>query len=437
MLKVYNSYTQKIEDFIPHHEKKVTLYVCGPTVYDDIHIGNARPVIFFDILKQYLVSLGYEVTYVSNITDLDDKIIDKAKQLNTTEKAVSDTYTRRFLEMMTALGSHFPDLLPKATDYIDEMITYIKNLIDLGFAYETEQGVYFRVRKIENYGQLSQQNLDALDEGVRVTLDPNKEDPRDFSIWKKTIDGLHYPSPWGKGRPGWHTECAVINRAIFKEKIDIHGGGSDLKFPHHENEIAQTIAHDHHHLATYWLHVGRLSLDQEKMSKSLGNVVLVKDLIEKYDAAAFRLLIATHHYRQPLQYSEELMIQFQKEYDKIKRTLKKTFLMLNLSSVEQKQVDKNYIDAFEQQMNQDFNTPNVMTIINELLKAMNKETELQALAVLYSTAKYILEILGIMPRFELEVDTLTLYRDWEQSRKDQNYERADSLRSELTKRGWL
>ncbi|MFA5474013.1 MAG: cysteine--tRNA ligase [Acholeplasmataceae bacterium] len=437
MLKVYNSYTQKIEDFIPHHEKKVTLYVCGPTVYDDIHIGNARPVIFFDILKQYLVSLGYEVTYVSNITDLDDKIIDKAKQLKTTEKAVSDTYTRRFLEMMTALGSHYPDLLPKATDYIDEMIAYIENLIELGFAYETEQGVYFRVRKIENYGQLSQQNLDALDEGVRVTLDPNKEDPRDFSIWKKTIDGLHYESPWGKGRPGWHTECAVINRTIFKEKIDIHGGGSDLKFPHHENEIAQTIAHDHHHLATYWLHVGRLDLNQEKMSKSLGNVVLVKDLIEKYEAAAFRLLIASHHYRQPLQYSEELMIQFQKEYDKIKRTLKKTFLMLNLSSVEQKQVDKHYIDAFEQQMNQDFNTPNVMTIINELLKAMNKETEPQALAVLYSTAKYILEILGIMPRFELEVDTLTLYRDWEQSRKDQNYERADSLRSELTKRGWL
>ncbi|MCK9236154.1 MAG: cysteine--tRNA ligase, partial [Acholeplasmataceae bacterium] len=416
---------------------KVTLYVCGPTVYDDIHIGNARPVIFFDILKQYLVSLGYEVTYVSNITDLDDKIIDKAKQLKTTEKAVSDTYTRRFLEMMTALGSHYPDLLPKATDYIDEMIAYIENLIELGFAYETEQGVYFRVRKIENYGQLSQQNLDALDEGVRVTLDPNKEDPRDFSIWKKTIDGLHYESPWGKGRPGWHTECAVINRTIFKEKIDIHGGGSDLKFPHHENEIAQTIAHDHHHLATYWLHVGRLDLNQEKMSKSLGNVVLVKDLIEKYEAAAFRLLIASHHYRQPLQYSEELMIQFQKEYDKIKRTLKKTFLMLNLSSVEQKQVDKHYIDAFEQQMNQDFNTPNVMTIINELLKAMNKETEPQALAVLYSTAKYILEILGIMPRFELEVDTLTLYRDWEQSRKDQNYERADSLRSELTKRGWL
>ncbi|BCR35393.1 cysteine--tRNA ligase [Mariniplasma anaerobium] len=437
MLKIYNTLSQNIENFEPHIKNKVNMYVCGPTVYGDIHLGNARPVIFFDVVKRYLTYLGYDVHFVSNITDIDDKIIEKAKALKISEKELTDDYTKRFIDMTLSLGSVLPDELPKATNFVEFMITYIKELVEQGSAYQTSSGVYFRVLSVKDYGILSKQNMDELNEGVRIDLDQEKENPRDFSLWKNTTEGLNYDSPWGKGRPGWHTECAVMNHEIFKTEIDIHGGGSDLKFPHHENEIAQTVAHDHHHLAKYWMHVGRLNVDEVKMSKSIGNITLVKDLLEVYEPYAFRLLMINHHYRQPINYTHDLMIQFSKEYDKIKRTLKKAFLMLSLENVDIKDVDEHIMNEFKDYMNQDFNIPNVITLVYDVLKQINKEKDIQRIALLYQSVKTMLDILGIMPLYSLEDETLIMYRQWEEARHQKNFQLADQLRDQLSKRGWM
>lgn len=437
MITLYNSLTQTIEPFEPIQPKRVSMYVCGPTVYGDIHLGNARPVIFFDVVKRYFSYLGYDVLYVSNITDVDDKIIDKAKEEGISEQELAKRYTKNFIDMNHALNSDLPDMMPRATEYIKPMISYIQDLIDQGYAYQRPSGVYFRVNKVSDYGTLSKQNIDELNQGVRISLEDDKEDPRDFSLWKTTEDGLRYPSPWGVGRPGWHTECAVMNHEIFGNEIDIHGGGTDLKFPHHENEIAQTCAHDHHHIARFWMHVGRLDVNQTKMSKSLGNITWVKDLIEAYDPLAFRFLMVGHHYRMPINYSDDLMAQFSKEYDKIKRSLKKAFLTISLHKAFTIDVDQTYIDTFKKWMNDDMNIPNVITLVYDILKAINKEKDADHIAVLYQTIKTILDVLGIMPRYELTDDTLSLYRAWEQARSEKDYARADVLRGELSERGWM
>lgn len=437
MIKIYNSLTQTITPFETIIPKRVSMYVCGPTVYGDIHLGNARPVIFFDVVKRYFSHIGYDVLLVSNITDVDDKIIDKAKELNVPETQITKHYTEAFIDMTTSLGSALPDIMPKATEYVSNMIEYIQELIEKDYAYVRPSGVYFSVSSVHDYGILSKQNIQELSQGVRITLEDDKEDPRDFSIWKITDEGLRYDSPWGVGRPGWHTECAVMNHEIFHGEIDIHGGGTDLKFPHHENEIAQTSAHDHHHIARYWMHVGRLDVNETKMSKSLGNITWVKDLIQTYDPLAFRFLMIGHHYRMPINYSEELMLQYSKEYDKIKRSLKKAFLTVSIAKAFTLEIDHEQMNTFYTWMNDDFNTPNVTTLIYDLLKLMNKEKDVFKLSVLYQTTKTILEILGIMPRYELTDETLSLYRAWEQARHDKDYARADHLREKLSERGWM
>jgi cysteinyl-tRNA synthetase len=437
MLKLYNTLTQNIEEFKPIKPNQVSMYVCGPTVYGDIHLGNARPVIFFDVLKRYLTFIGYDVLYVSNITDVDDKIIEKAKELQIKESILTEMYTEAFIEMSVALGSILPDEMPKATMFIRHMVKYIEDLIKSGHAYAKPSGVYFRVNTVKDYGILSKQNIDELNQGVRITLDDDKEDPRDFSVWKNTEEGLHFDSPWGKGRPGWHTECAVMNHEIFGGEIDIHGGGSDLKFPHHENEMAQTIVHDHHHLAKFWMHVGRLDVDNIKMSKSLGNIKWVKEIIEEVDPLSFRLLMVGHHYRQPIHYSDELMMQFEKEYDKIKRALKKAFLSLSLEKIGASLHIHDYIDQFKHHMNDDLNVPNVMTLVHELIKELNKEKDITRIASLYETLRIILEILGIMPKFQIEDETLILYKNWAEARENKEFERADQLRKQLSEQGWM
>lgn len=437
MLKLYNTLSSQVEVFKPIKENQVSMYVCGPTVYGDIHLGNARPVIFFDVLKRYLTYLGYDVFYVSNITDVDDKIIEKAKELNLNEQVLTDMYTKRFIDMTLALGSVLPDEMPKATLFVPHMIKYIEELIREGHAYARPSGVYFRVNNVADYGTLSKQNIEELSQGVRITLDDEKEDPRDFSIWKNSEEGLNFESPWGKGRPGWHTECAVMNHEIFGSEIDIHGGGTDLKFPHHENEIAQTVVHDHHHLARLWMHVGRLDVNDIKMSKSLGNITWVKDLLETVDPFAFRLLMIGHHYRQPIHYTEDLMVQFEKEYDKIKRALKKAFLSISLSKIKKGILLQSYVEQFKNHMNDDMNVPNVMTLVYELVKELNKEKDVPRIASLFETLKLILDILGIMPRFEIEDETLLMYQSWSQAREQRDFERADTLRKQLAEQGWM
>ena len=437
MLKIYNTLTNQIETFKPVKPKKVNMYVCGPTVYSDIHIGNARPVIFFDVVKRYLTHLNYQVYYVSNITDVDDKIIDHAKTLGITELELTTKYTKRFLDMYQIVGSILPDDMPKATDYVTSMIEYIDELEKKGYAYQTQRGVYFRVSKVKDYGLLSNQDLSQLSDGVRVDLDPEKENPRDFSIWKKTNDGLHFSSPWGDGRPGWHTECAVMNHDIFDGEIDIHGGGSDLKFPHHENEIAQACAHDDHHLAKYWMHVGRLNIDQVKMSKSLGNITLVKDMVKTYHPLAFRLFMIAHQYRQPINYSKDVMDEYAGIYDKMIRNLKKAYLSLALTGEVKSQTDEKVMAQFEAMMNDDFNTPNVITLIYDLLKQLNKTREDDYKRVIYTTLETILNILGLMPRFELQDEIIMTYKDWQSARAQKNFTLADKLRGKLTEQGWL
>ncbi len=437
MLKIYNTLTNQVESFKTVKPKKVNMYVCGPTVYSDIHIGNARPVIFFDVVKRYLTHRGYKVYYVSNITDVDDKIIDRAKALGITEEALTNIYTDHFLDMHKRVGSMLPDFMPKATDYITSMIEYIDDLVKNEYAYQTSQGVYFRVSKIDDYGILSNQDLNALSEGVRVDLDPEKENPRDFSLWKKTDDGLRFSSPWGNGRPGWHTECAVMNHDIFDEEIDIHGGGADLRFPHHENEIAQTEAHDHHHLAKYWMHVGRLDVDQVKMSKSLGNITLVKDMVETYHPLAFRLFMIAHHYRQPINYSIEVMNEYAGIYDKIVRNLKKAYLSLSLEGFKKGDIDRSVMDEFTAMMDDDFNTPNVVTLIYDLIKQLNKASNNEYRLTLYTTIQEILLILGLMPAFELEDEIIMTYKDWQSARQQKNFSLADELRGKLTEQGWI
>ena len=438
MLKIYNSLTNKVELFRPIHSRKINMYVCGPTVYDHIHIGNARRMIFFDTVKKDLKSIGFDVKYVTNITDVDDKIIEKAIKKQVTEKEISEKYTASFLEMVKALNADSINLTPKATDYITQMIHYIQDLVDQGYAYVIDSGVYFRVHKIPTYGQLSKQNIETLRQNTRKELDDQKENPEDFALWKTTTEGITYDSPWQKGRPGWHTECAVMNLEIFNQEIDIHGGGFDLKFPHHENEIAQTCAHQNHELAKYWMHVGRLDLEQTKMSKSLGNALYVKDLIKKVDPNAFRLLIISHHYRQPINYSEELMEQYVKIYERINRTMKKTAFNLQLNGIIENGIHTEYYQEFTNLMENDFSTPNVLTLIENILKKMNSESNLEQTAQLKNTVEDILSILGI------EIDTqkvsdeiIQTYLEWQEARETRDFKKADELRKILVEQGLI
>lgn len=432
MMKIYNSLTRKNEIFKPINTEEITMYVCGPTVYSDIHIGNARPVIFFDMVKNYFTFRGKKVKYVSNITDIDDKIIEEAKRKAISEEKLTDIYTKAFIDATKMVGSKLPDLMPKATNYIESILTNTEKLIEKGFAYQTESGVYFEVAKLSDYGLLSRQNQTMLEESVRIENKEDKKDFRDFTLWKKTNEGLSYDSKFGKGRPGWHSECAVMNEDIFDGPIDIHGGGLDLIFPHHENEIAITKATHNHGLANYWMHVGRVDMQEEKMSKSLGNTILVKDL---KNPISYRLLIINHHYRNPINYNETLMDEMHQMYDKIKRTLMRTALKYGLNT--HNELDLELINTFNNHMENDFNTPNVITQILEEIKNLNKINDEFTAIKKYNTIRKILEVLSLLPNYELTDEVLNDYKNWELARKNQDYALADKLRNSLTKEGWI
>ena len=437
MLKIYNSLTNKIEEFKPIESPQVLIYVCGPTVYDHIHIGNARPIIFFDMLKRYLEVIGYQVTYATNITDVDDKIINRAIEVGKSESVIAEKYLQETLKLFPKMNIKTPDIMPRATHYIDDMISYIDDLVQKGYAYELDGDVYFRVSKIDEYGEISKQNIDQLIEGARIDVNQKKEDPKDFNLWKKTDLGIAYPSKWSKGRPGWHTECAVMNYQLFNRQLDIHGGGMDLKFPHHENENAQSIAHSNYGLSKYWIHSAFVDLSNVKMSKSLGNVISVKDLEKDYDLLSYRLLILAHHYQQPISYSEELMKQYDNELTRIKRTLKKAHIKLDLNKVlfDDEKLDKDSLIKFYHEMNNNLNTPNVMTIIYELIKSINKESDLSKLLRFYNSLVMILKILGFEYKFDkLKNEDRDLFKAWEQARVAKNYELADQYRLELQKK---
>ena len=435
-LVIYNSLTNKLEEFKPLNGNKVNMYVCGPTVYGYIHIGNARPVIFYDMMRRYLKFSGYDVTYASNITDVDDKIINKAIEEGKTEKEVAQYFENAYWDSVKMVGSQKPDLIPHATEYIPDMIDFIKALENKGYAYQADGDVFFRVNNVKDYGCLSNQVTEDLESGARISVDSKKENPLDFALWKNTEVGIKWDAPFGAGRPGWHTECVVMNHKLFGDVIDIHGGGMDLKFPHHENEIAQAEACYGTHLAKYWIHVGRLDLKGVKMSKSLGNVIYVKDINSTHDGMVLRCLILFSPYRSIIPYSMELFDQYAKEYDKWARAYKQALYTLQYEGKSTDKTDSNDIEAFKKYMDDDFNVQNVLTLVNEIVKSINttlRAKDYDNLAIKVNTLKTIFDVLGINlfvnPMNEEQLDA---YKKWQEARINKDFATADIYRAKLT-----
>ncbi|GAA6427252.1 cysteine--tRNA ligase [Dielma fastidiosa] len=444
-MKLFNSLHNKVEAFKPMNENEVSMYVCGPTVYNYPHIGNARPIIVFDTLKKTFEALGYKVKFVSNFTDVDDKIIKKAIEMNVDEKTITEHFINAYNADRQSLNADLPDVTPKVTETMDEIIDFIKLLVDKGFAYEIDGDVYFRVNKIGDYGQLSNQQIEDLMVGARIDENALKENPLDFTLWKKTEEGIKWDSPWSKGRPGWHSECVVmINNEFHQHQIDIHGGGMDLKFPHHENEIAQSEAAYGTHIANYWLHNGMVNIDGEKMSKSLGNVIWVKDIVEKLGGNVVRWLMLSAHYRAPLNLNDQAVETAQTELEKIKTSLKQAYVKLGLAGIELTgNPDETLWQAFLDAMSDDLNTPNAFKALFDTNKQLNaavrtREIDYGRVAALVITIEKMLYVLGIkLDRIVLSDDDKDVFANWNQAKAEKNFEAADQYRAVLMERGLL
>ena len=432
-MKIYNSLTNKIEDFKTIKENEVTMYVCGPTVYNYVHIGNMRPVITFDMVYKYFKYLGYKVNYASNFTDINPKIITMAKELGITEREVANKFIEAYLNDLKNYNCSDIDERPKVIEHLDDIFNFITKLIDKNYAYVKDGDVYFRVSKIKDYGILSNQNISELEAGSRVDIDDKKEDPLDFALWRKTDEGEQFDSPWGKGIPGWHTECVVMINSIFGKKIDIHGGGIDLKFPHHENEIAQSMALNENHLANYWMHNGHINVDGEKMSKSLGNFILAKDFLKMHNANLIKIALFKTHYRLPLNFTDELFNEANNIDNKIYNALKSAKLLLVLNDAHLI-VNSVKDQKFEEYMNDDFNTPNVITYLLELLKELNIEIRQKGenVLLLYNKILMITNILGLVYDLpEITKEDVENYNKWQECRKEKDFEKADIYRNKL------
>lgn len=387
-----------------------------------------------------------KVKFASNFTDVDDKIIQKAIDEGVDEKTISEKYIKAFLNDVASLNSRTDYIKPKVTEYMPKIIDYIQELIDIGYAYEMDGDVYFRVAKLKEYGHLSNRKLDDLIAGSRVEINEKKESPLDFTLWKRTTEGIHWHTNFSEGRPGWHTECVAMIEDIFGEEIDIHGGGTDLMFPHHENEIAQSIAKNHHTVARYWMHNGRLNLEGEKMSKSVGNVVFVKDL--NVNKLAFRMFLLSTHYRSPLNYSPEALDVFVKEWQKVQKSVEQLYRLLDLNDQLQDAITITASDIietnqyFEASMEADFNTPNALTALNQLMKAINQKLrqkpDYEWLSQANKSVEQMLFILGLDFKLErLSNENKSLIKDWEKARIDKNFELADELRQILVSKGLI
>lgn len=438
-MKIYNSLTDKKEEFIPIEEGKVTMYVCGPTVYNYVHIGNMRPVITFDMVYKYFKYLGYDVTYASNFTDINPKITAAAETLGITEREVADRFIKAYLEDLKSYNCSDIDARPRVINHLEDIFNFIQKLIDKDYAYVKDGDVYFRVSKIKDYGILSNQDIDDLVSGSRVDIDEKKEDPLDFALWRRTEKGERFDSPWGKGIPGWHTECVVMINKLFGPKIDIHAGGVDLKFPHHENEIAQSIALNNNYIANYWMHNGHINIDNQKMSKSLNNFILAKDFIKEHTANVIKIALFNTHYRLPINLTSTVFEEAQNIDTKIKTALKSANLHININNL-------GHINAstkdeiFEEYMNDDFNTPNVITHLLNLVKELNCEIRNNGNRVLNLTNRIltITSILGLvyaMPT--LTEEQKSVYKKWLDARNNKDFEKADIYRKKLTEENIL
>ena len=448
-MKILNTLTRRKEEVVPINEGKVGIYVCGPTVYDYIHIGNARPMIVFDTLRRYLEYKGYDVNYVSNFTDVDDKIIKRANEEGVDASVISERYIAEVKKDMAALNVREATTHPKATEEIPDMIEMVKTLIEKGYAYEVNGTVYFRTRKFKDYGKLSKKNIDDLRSGNRdllVSGVDEKEDPLDFVLWKPKKEGEpSWPSPWGDGRPGWHLECSVMSKKYIGDVIDIHAGGEDLVFPHHENEIAQSEAANGTEFARYWMHNGFLKINNEKMSKSLGNFFTVREIAEKYPLQVIRFFMLSAHYRSPLNFSADLV---EASKNGLERILTAVDRLKSISGTEG-EVDKavaDEMDAFvkkyEAAMDDDLNTADAISVIFELVKYANvnvtEESTKATVELVLNTVTKLCDILGIITEKKKEIldsDIEALIEERQAARKAKNFARADEIRDQLSNMG--
>lgn len=450
MIKIYNSLTNKLETFTTIHDNEVSMYVCGSTVYDNMHIGNSRPVIFFDTVARFFKFLGYNVKLVSNYTDIDDKIIKKAEEEGLGEDEIAKRYINSILETYRKLNClpHYRN--PQVTGVIPEIINFIQLLIGKNGAYISDGDVYFAIDSVSDYGILSGQSKDKLYAGARIEENEKKRNPGDFNLWKKTTKGLQFASPWSMGRPGWHTECVVMIDSIFHGPIDIHGGGLDLKFPHHENEIAQAKVAYAHNIAKIWMHNGLIDLAGEKMSKSLGNIIQANELVEKIGYQVYRLLILNVPYRQPLNYKEDLITQAQNDLEKMMRPyigLQRKLQIDYHEIADAKEITLEELIAlrleFISAMSDDFNTANAITTIHKVAKLMNSllrqdfDDVKKIKETLYLFTQ-ITDVLGLhKPLSPLSEEQIHLVKKWREARAEKDFAVADKYRDEVMKMGVL
>ena len=441
-IKFYNSLTNQKEDFVPINEGEVGMYVCGMTVYDNCHLGHARAMMAFDILARYLRYQNYKVNFVRNITDIDDKIIERANENNETIDALTDRTIASMHEDFSKLGLELPTNEPRATDHIEGMIKMINGLIDKGHAYHSESGdVFFAVRTFPEYGKLSNKNIDDLNPGARIKEDDSKKDPLDFVLWKSAKPNEpSWDSPWGLGRPGWHIECSVMSLENLGEYFDIHGGGPDLLFPHHENEIAQSECASDHKFANYWMHSGLLKINGEKMSKSLGNFAMLKDLYDSYHPEVIRYYLISSHYRSSLNFDNESL-------DQARSALTRLYQALLLAPSEETDLHDESISEFIKSMNDDLNTPEALSTLFGLAKLINNSQNVQEQSMYSSTMKELGQVLGLLHEnsdaflqygaslSDDEIEAQIQQRN--EARKANDFQKADQIRDDLADQGIL
>lgn len=427
-LELYNTLTRRKEIFTPIKQGKVGIYVCGPTVNDVPHLGHARSQVSFDILRRYLKFLGYDVKFVSNITDIEDKIINKANSLGISINELTEKNYKSHMEDYASLGIEKPDVQPRATEYVKEMIELITKLEKKGYTYTIpEDGVYFNISKFKNYGKLSHQKVENLKTGVRIKVKDNKKNKEDFVLWKFSKPSEpSWESPWGKGRPGWHIECSAMSHSILGLPFDIHGGGQDLIFPHHEDEIAQSEAGYEKKFVNYWMHNGMVNVDNIKMSKSLGNFKTIRDLLKVYKPEVIRYLVISNHYRKPIDFSEKTLENAKNAYDRLKNIC---------DNIEEKgKTNKEYIEEFKKEMNNDLNTPNALQVLWKLVRDESADGK-------YKTIEEIDKVLGLKllekEKIKVPLEIKKLVEERENARKEKNWKKADKIRDEIKEKGYV
>lgn len=441
-MKIFNTMKKRKEEFVPIEAGKLKMYACGPTVYNYFHIGNARSFLFFDVVRRYFEFLGYEVTYVQNITDIEDKLIKQSQEEKLPVSKIAKKYIKAFLKDTKALGIKPADHLPKATEYINEMIKLIQKLERKGFAYQVDGDVFFSVSNFKKYGKLSGKKIDELKTGARVEENKNKKHPADFTLWKKTKpQEPNWESPWGKGRPGWHTECVVMSRTLLGETFDIHGGGNDLIFPHHENEIAQAQASTGKALAKYWMHNGYLNIEGKKMSKSLNNFLIARDILKKYDQETIRFFFLSKHYRSPIDFNEDILVESRKAVNGFYQLFKE----INYPDIppkheydeQQKNMKKKFIAA----MDDDFNTAKAISYLFEILKLYRKLKDINLIYLLIELGQSLGFFQNIEDRLQKNLSDISeelvmLLIDYrKQFKKEKRWEWADRIRADLKEIG--